>query len=436
LASYEADDAARHWKTRRGGRWGHMHELQTRVANRIFPKVAAELNKQTDAFGDFVNKFRAHLGMLSDEATAAIARLEIGEELQFDIGSNLETFFGEMLQELQQIVEGEELQIVALLEEFVDGQVENRIAAARERVSAVWGRGTTVGQTVEVRTFYAEVRSILKDALKSHVRERFELFGQHLTAQANAVPDKTLSEVSAQIERTAVNIRAAAEAEVTGQKGDFERISTGLASDISTARAEIFALFDDDEEDKTPIEPPKAPSVTPTPKPLPGATLSSIQAGATYCLQRHILQNGAKGWPWVRIFAPQYLHGAAQAWLVDPYMVKQRRNLGEFVMALVECAKLKTLHIITREVGDPATNADKAYYDALDRDTFEKAGMHLVHIIDPEVHDRSFTLDNGFVFKLGRGLDIYKPVAGLAARDSSLRQVRLCDIDVFGPAPM
>ena len=125
LASYETDDAARHWRTRRGGRWGHMHELQTRVANRIFPKVAAELNKQTEAFGDFVNKFRAHLETLSDEAKAAIARLDIGNELQFDIGSNLETFLVETLQALQQIVEGEELQIVALLEDFVDEHVEN-----------------------------------------------------------------------------------------------------------------------------------------------------------------------------------------------------------------------------------------------------------------------------------------------------------------------
>jgi len=35
---------------------------------------------------------------------------------------------------MQQLVEGEELQIIALLEEFVDEQVDNRIAAAREKV--------------------------------------------------------------------------------------------------------------------------------------------------------------------------------------------------------------------------------------------------------------------------------------------------------------
>jgi signal recognition particle receptor subunit beta len=438
LASFEIDDAARHWRTRRGGRWGHMHELQTRVANRIFPKVAAELNKQTEAFGEFVNKFRAHLGTLTDEAQATIFRLEIGEELRFDVGSNLEAFLAETLQTLHQLVEGEELQIIALLEEFVDEQVENRIAAAREKVTAVWGRGTTVAQTAEVRAFYAEVRSILKEALKSHVRKRFEEFGQHLTAQADAVPEKTLSEVGAQIEGTSVNIRAAAEAMVTGQKGDFERLSGALASAIGTAQGEISALLDDadDEIPDQPAERPPAP--VPPPKVASGATLTDIQRLATHCLQRHTLKNNAKGWPWSRIFSAQCMQGATEAWLIDPYLVKhfRRRNLGEFVMAVLDGgAKLKTLNIITREVSDTSLDADKLYYDALDRDAFEKAGMRVVYANDPGIHDRSFTLNNGFVFKLGRGLDIYKPAAGLAAGDPSLRQVRACEIDVFEPPP-
>lgn len=438
LASYETDDAARHWRTRRGGRWGHMHELQTRIANRIFPKVAEELNKQSDAFGEFVNKFRAHLGALSDAARATIARLEIGEELQFDIGSSLEAFLTDTLQTLQQLVEGEELQIIALLEEFVDEQVENRIAAAREKVGAVWGRGTTAGQTAKVRAFYAEVRSILKEALKSHVRKRFEDFGRHLSAQANAVPEKTLSEVSAQIERTSVNIRAAAEAMVTGQKGDFERLSGVLASAIATADAEISGLLADADDEILDAPAAVQPS-SPVPPPIvaPGGTLADIQKRATHCVQRHTLKNNAKGWPWSRIVAAEYLRGATEAWLVDPYLVKhfQRRNLGEFVMAVLDRgAKLKTLNIITREVSDTSPDADKQYYEALDRDAFEKAGMRVVHTIDGEIHDRSFTLDNGFVFKLGRGLDIYKPAAGLAAGDPGLRQVRACEIDVFGPA--
>ena len=436
LASYETDDAARHWRTRRGGRWGFMHELQTRVANRIFPKVAAELNKQTDAFGEFVDKYRKHLQMLSSEATETIARLEIGDELQFDIGANLESFLKDTLGSLQQLVEGEETKIIALLEEFVDEQVEQKISSARENVAAILGRGTTVAQTAEVRVFYGEVRSILKDALKEHVRKRFESFARHLTDQANAVPEKTLSEVGAQIEQTAVNIRAAAEATLAGQKEAFERISADLASAISTACTEIFAFLTEEDGEEARSEPAETMPVVVAPEIAAGGTVASIQAQATQCVERHVLQNGAKGWPWTRIFPLKYLRGATQGWLIDPYLAMrhQRRNLDEFIMVVLEGAKLKTLDVITREVSDATPDADKQYFDALDRDTFEKAGMRVLHKIDQEIHDRSFVLDNGFVFKLGRGLDIYKPVAGLAARDPSLRQVRSCEIDVFEPA--
>ena len=253
------------------------------------------------------------------------------------------------------------------------------------------------------------------------------------------MPEKTLSEVFAQIERTAVNIRAAAEAMVTGQKGDFERLAGSLASAISTAGTEFSALLDEDGDDEIRDGLAlQAPSAAPPTIVTPSVPLADIQRRATHCVQRHALKNNTKGWPWRRILPAECLRGAAQAWLVDPYLAKhfQRRNLGEFVMALLDAgAKLKTFNIITREVSDTSPNADKEFYDALDRDAFEKAGMRVVHTIDPEIHDRSFTLDNGFVFKLGRGLDIYKPAAGLATRNSSLRQVRACEIDVFASAP-
>jgi len=51
-------------------------------------------------------------------------------------------------------------------------------------------------------------------------------------------------------------------------------------------------------------------------------------------------------------------------------------------MVLLEGARLKTLNIITREVGDPFQDVDKEYYDALDRDAFENAGMRVVYRID------------------------------------------------------
>ena len=84
LGAYEVDDAGRHWKTRRSGYWGYLHELQTRVANRIIPKVAEELGKKTEAFEDFVKKFRVHLHSLSDESKAAVASTHFSWNVSHD----------------------------------------------------------------------------------------------------------------------------------------------------------------------------------------------------------------------------------------------------------------------------------------------------------------------------------------------------------------
>lgn len=293
-----------------------------------------------------------------------------------------------------------------------------------------------------MRAFYRDVRSILKDALKGHVHGRFRQFSEHLTAHAKAIPDNTLSQVRAQIEQTAVDIRAAAEAAVAGQKEAFERTATELVAAISSARADVLELLWDEFD---------APGGEPTPEPIAAQkpiaaqqpigeparenAPKSIRARAKQYVERHILQNGAKGWPFPRIFPRQYFQAASEAWLIDPYLAMrhQRRNLAEFVVALLECAKLKTLHIITKELNDPSAEADKQFFELLDRDAFDKGGMRIKLKIEEDLHDRFFILDNGFVFKLGRGLDIFKPVAGLATRDPSLRQVRSCEIDIFGP---
>ncbi|MTW18367.1 hypothetical protein GJ689_19375 [Rhodoplanes serenus] len=457
LASYETEDAAIHWRTRRGGRWGYMHELQTRVANRIFPRVAEQLTKQTSDFGRFVDGFRAHLQSLSDEAGLAIERLEIGDELQLDIGASLEAFLQETLEALQEIVEGEETRIVALLEEFVDEQVEEKIAAARDRVAGILGRGTSVAQTAEIRNFYREVRGILRGAVQNHVRRRFDGFAAHLQAQAEALPDRTLTQVRSQIQRASADIRAAAEAAIAGQKEAFEQIATRLMAEINGAQSDISGhFFEEAAPASAPegeqLEPPILPASTSNATGLNGTPASmagqfrddpsdgrdppsDIRRRATHCVQRYILRNGDKSWPFSRMLTKEYLAGASEAWLIDPYLAQrhQRRNLLEFVMALLDRAKPKTLHIITREQAEPAPDADKEFYDSLDRQAFEKAGMRVKHFIEVNIHDRYLILDNGIVFKLGRGLDIYKPVAGLASRDPALRQVRECEVDVFSP---
>src|SRR3546814_2307256 len=54
LANFETYDVGKHWRTRRSGAWGYMHDLQSRVANRIFPKVQQILSEMTEQFARFI----------------------------------------------------------------------------------------------------------------------------------------------------------------------------------------------------------------------------------------------------------------------------------------------------------------------------------------------------------------------------------------------
>ena len=434
ISSYEADDAGRHWRTRRGGGWGYLHELATRVANRIFPRVADELMKQTGEFSGFVDRFKAHLQNLSDEAKVTAVQLEIGDELQLDVAGRLEAFLEETLGSLQEMVQAEETRIVALLDNFIDDEVAGHVDAARERVAGIWGRGTTAGQTAEVRNFYRAVRDILGDALLSHVKRRFEEFRSYLSQQAALLPDRSVSEVQAEIDRASANIRTAAEAAIAGQKEAFERKASWLVAEISAANDDIRKLLEEAIEKEGSPDRTAAGVVSQEVARTVPAYLR-LQEQATELLIRYVLRNGAKGWSFTRIFAPNFLSSATEAWLIDPYLAlrHQRRNLNEFIAALRNEAKLKILHIVTRETTRDNPDIDKTFYLNLDRELFEKAGMKVTYTLDPAIHDRCFILDNGTVFKLGRGLDIYKAVAGLASGDPALRHARAAEIDVFGP---
>jgi predicted GTPase len=461
LGSYELEDAGRHWRTRRGGNWGFMLDLQTRVANRIFPKVAEQLDKQTEEFANFIVKFRQHVALLSSDAESAIARLEIGEELQLRISDSLENFLENALGSLQDLVQAEEIKIVTLLEDFVDEHVEAKITLARERVTGVWGRGTTAGQSAEVRSFYREVRSILRSAVQDHVRQRFMSFASHLMAEGDSLAEKSLSEVRAQIDRASADIRAAAEAAIVGQKDAFERTASALANAISSGQGEIGALLSDTglaigANDQSPPLTQETLSQAPVVNEEGGTVgnihgleatspedqdldrIASIRGSATELLHRYDLKSGQKGWPYTRIFASKYFARAAEAWLVDPFLAlrHQRRNLTELVGALIKCAKLKTLNIVTREPDSEGLTKEAEFYSRLDKEAFELGGIRIKFSRDEETHDRFLILDNGVVFKLGRGIDLYKPVAGLGAKESGLREVRSSEIDVFGPPGM
>ena len=452
LRDYEALDAARHWATRRRGGWGSMHDLQNRVANRVFPKVQAELDATRAQFESFLEDFGGHVARLASDADAALQGLDLGAGVSLDIQRTLNTFLDEATATLQNAIEDENQRIVALLENFVTDEVEQRIADARNEVSDVWGRGTVVRQTERVQDFYKKIRRILQKAVQSHIESRFEIWSQLLSQQATELPQRSAARIDAELDRAAADIRAAAAMAAAGAREKFERDAKALLSEVTPELDRLDAkigLIETVSEPDTSNEGAaevgqsfpqildtielKSTKAVGRSHAGEGADLESLVARATRLVARHQLLDGDTGWSFQRILGDAPV-GACRALLVDPYLEKsfQQRNLGEFILALFDREKIKCLFVHTKQIEIEKQKIEEFFSD-LDKQTFEHCGGRVDLVIRSDIHDRYIVFDNGWVIKFGRGLDIFKPAPGLAARKQALRRVRGCVIDVFSP---
>lgn len=447
LGEFETDDAARHWKTRRSGNWGYMRGLQTKVANTIFPRVAALLSEQQTEFSGFVEKFETHLAALAEESARISTKLEVGTEIRIDVAERLRDFLTRTLQALQGLIEAEEATIIRLLDDFVSEEVEERITKSRSLVSDVFGSGTTYMQTQKVKTFYSEVRDILRAALETHLRNRTSDHGEILVGKAEELPAKAVSEVVAELERIGADIKAAAESASTEQKAAFDVASTRLTNALQLVSQKLEDLFGAQvvvTPSESPIKqsaPANATTYIPLNPPVPVEVAlaidsneaqdsnrfdwNSIRDNAKHPYRRMTLPAGEGNWGWGRIFEERFVRGATAALLVDPYLDKkhQRRNLGEVIQWLKKNGPLARIHVVTGQRDDvEVAEGDQQLRELAAQ--LEVLGVNLTWERDPTQHDRFLVLSNGVMFEMGKGLDIYAMTRNLSETNPSLRKIK------------
>lgn len=472
LAAFETNDVARHWRTRRSGYWGYMHDLQGRVANRIFPKVQQMLGEYTQHFAEFARSFEVYLQALAKDGSSISESLELGESLPFDVTTKLKESLERSLQRAQDLIAAEEQRVTSLLDDFVTDEVSERIDETRSKVSDIWGAGTTRNQSAEVRDFYREVKQLLSDALVDHLRERGQTFGSFLMEEAKAAPRDALDEVHVLLEQAADNIRAAAEALVAGQKEAIETLVAGIKAEQQEVLtgADMMLQAESPTEDASskvgdlpePVTVPMPAAAAPTPapasapvgmdvsKPSDAAAPSqpetlrtevptdgdwgdNVQHEAIVTVERLRLRDGTSGWPFDRVFPQRCLKGALRVRLIDPYLAKphQIRNLNDFLLHLAESANPKDIEVVTGFAPEEFAARQERAFDESAKDLFKNYGVTLILRRETGLHDRYLILDHGVLFKLGRGLDIYKPAVGLAEHRPANRRVRETDVDVF-----
>jgi signal recognition particle receptor subunit beta len=437
LGKFRTNDVGKHWRTRRSSNWGYMNDLQNKVANRVFPIVQGMLEEHVEDFSSFVRRHERKLSKLTRDAEAVAANLDLGRFTGFDIKKRLKESAAKLLDKTHQQIVDEQEHIIKLLDSFVTEEVEDKISERRQVVADIWGRGTSYRQQSEVIDFYDSIESILGVALSEHIASRNANFAYGLVRAAEHSPKETFQEIDIQLESAINNLREVAELTLDGQKEYAERLLLEVTAEVQTNLNALDSLFlqlpirslGDDE----------MPLVTSEAE-VAGELGSAEDDWATKLLyeckvvsQVFHLRDGQTGWPYSRIFEETFFRAAEMVRIVDPFLIKhhQRRNLKELLLLIAESAKPKVVEVFTNPPPLESEETIRRDFDDLSTILFRDYGIRLEVSPKLGLHDRYVFADNGHVAKFGRGLDIYKPSAGLASHRQESRKVRECDITVW-----
>ncbi len=183
-----------------------------------------------------------------------------------------------------------------------------------------------------------------------------------------------------------------------------------------------------------------APAAAPRPQPdsvapaaVPAAPAPSVPEGPA---ERHYtIHYGDTGHSYDTIFGP-YLDGAKAVLIEDPYirMPHQIANLVRFCETVVKsAATVRSIKLITAY--DQSTDLASL------RDKLGELGQSLSEVdvaldieLNEKLHDREIRIDNGWVVKIGRGLDFFqKPESwyAIGASDQYLRRCLETKVDIF-----
>jgi ATP-dependent Lon protease len=176
----------------------------------------------------------------------------------------------------------------------------------------------------------------------------------------------------------------------------------------------------------------QAPPSTPIPvSPPPTSVVSSSVALKE---QHFTILYGDTGYSYDSIMGP-YLQGAKSVLIEDPYIRLQHQiqNFVRFCEMVLKAGTVKKISLITgyddkTQLADIAEKLDELKQSLLEVD------VDLEVKLNPNIHDREIRIDNGWVIKIGRGLDFYQKPNGwfeIGANDLSLRKCLETKIDIF-----
>lgn len=152
--------------------------------------------------------------------------------------------------------------------------------------------------------------------------------------------------------------------------------------------------------------------------------------------QHFTILYGDTGYSYESILGP-YLQGAKAVVIEDPYIRLQHQiqNFVRFCETVLKSGTVKKINLITgyddnTQLADIAEKLEELKQSLLELD------VELEVKLNPNMHDREIRLDNGWIIKIGRGLDFYQKPASwfeVGANDLGLRKCLETKVDIFRP---
>jgi len=169
-------------------------------------------------------------------------------------------------------------------------------------------------------------------------------------------------------------------------------------------------------------------SITPTPAVFEPVTSEELKE------QHFTILYGDTGYSYESIIGP-YLRGAKMVVIEDPYirLHHQIQNFVRFCETALKAGTVKKISLITgyddkTQLAEIAEKLEELKQSLLELDA------ELEVKLNSNIHDREIRLDNGWVIKIGRGLDFYQKPGGwfeIGANDLSLRKCLETKVDIF-----
>ncbi|KAM3833948.1 MIT domain-containing protein 1-like [Diretmus argenteus] len=143
----------------------------------------------------------------------------------------------------------------------------------------------------------------------------------------------------------------------------------------------------------------------------------------------------ATGYSYEALFKPYISSALTEVWVEDPYVrhIHQLYNFLRFCEMLLKAScKVKTIHLLTSQ--DEGDSAQQTCALAELKQSLQAQGVSLDLQYSSTIHDREIRFDNGWIIKIGRGLDYFKKPKGrfsIGYCDYDLRQCQETTVDIF-----